>query len=324
MIKESKGLGVGLGQFKFRYLPVYSKLSDGIKKRAYAQNFPLQNVTEAHNEYLQFFAELGFPGLFFFLWLCSYALLCGSKYFSRLSEERDILLNAAAAASFFSFCVTSFFSFPFHLPHTLCMACLVCVLLTKKPADEEIPSYMNERALAAKQVLWGALTLAVVFFSAKMYIGSVHLRQARTAFAYRHPASAGKHFKSALAFAPDDGETLFYYGMFLFNTGKLKEAHEAFEKAKKTTSNLNINMATAKSALATGHLKEAETEYRYVLALYPWKEYQCASYYDLGEIYALQKHYSDARGAMIYALEFCEDAFMKKEIARKMKALNGK
>lgn len=320
MIKQSHGIGVGIGQFKLHYLPVYASNPFEIKKLSHESDFPRQNVTEAHNEYLHFFAETGFIGLFAFVWLCLYIFLRGLHTLPQIKNPRESIFHPAALSSFLSLCFTSFFGFPFHLPQTLAMFCLVSAYLVQ-PADKEIkpPVAPSSPFFPMLGILCVLTSIAVTIFSLKTFSSSIHLRSARKAQAAHDHAAAQKEFEKALSLTPNDGETFFYYGIFLVHIGKFQESYTAFKKAEETTSNLNLTMALAKSAQILKKHDEALQKYNFVLQLYPWKEYQCAAYLELGNIYSAQKKNIRAAKAFRGALLFCEKEALRGEILEKIK-----
>lgn len=319
MIKKSAFVGVGVGQFKLKYLTAYSHLSLKIKKLAYEQDFPKQNPTEAHNEYMQMFAELGIAGLFALVWLLTYIFLLGIKRLHIEENSYSFLFYAAAQSSFLSFCATSFFSFPFHLPQTLALFSLVSSILvspleTEKETIQKSPFRITHLLI---MMLCMLLTFFASVMSLNMYRSSVALRKGRTALSLHDFPAAEKYLAVARALSPSDGETQFYYGVFLFNTKKFLQSYKTFKEASKSISNLNLNMALAKSALLSGKISEAEKEYKYVLSFYPWKEYQCECYTDLADIYLKLKQAGKALASTRRANEFCSRGDMRKQNYKK-------
>ncbi len=321
MIKKSAFAGVGIGQFKLKYLTAYSHLPPKIKKLAYTQDFPKQNPTEAHNEYLQMFAELGIAGLFAFVWLLTYIFLLGMKCLHTEENSYSFLFYAAAQSSFLSFCIMSFFSFPFHLPQTLALFSLVSSILVSHPETKK--ETIQKSPLRIQHLLMMSLCMILTFLvsvmSLNMYRSSVALRKGRTALSLHDFHAAKKYLAKARALSPSDGEAQFYYGVFLFNTKKFRQSYKTFKKASQTTSNLNLDMALAKSALLSGKLSEAEEEYKFVLSFYPWKEYQCACYTDLADIYMKLKQAGKALASTRRAHEFCSRGDIQKRNYEKMK-----
>jgi len=112
MVRDSPIIGKGVGTFKYHYLDYQGRYFANPKK-ADELNLTVW-AREAHDEYVQIWAEMGTLGLFAFLWLLFSFFRGRIKSLKEISEEKQIL-KIGFTMGVLVILVHGIFSFPLHI-----------------------------------------------------------------------------------------------------------------------------------------------------------------------------------------------------------------
>ncbi|GAG08248.1 unnamed protein product, partial [marine sediment metagenome] len=135
MIKDRPLLGSGLGTFKYnslRYQAVF--FEQGENRSLYPYGF----ASKAHNEYLQFWVEMGIIGLAIFIWLMIAYFNYGIRYLKRENNKQKKGVVIGLMGAIVAVLVDGMFGFPLHLPATITLfwlALALTVVMIKREAD---------------------------------------------------------------------------------------------------------------------------------------------------------------------------------------------
>ncbi|MHC4506354.1 MAG: O-antigen ligase family protein, partial [Planctomycetota bacterium] len=174
MIKDHPVLGVGIGNWRVRYVGYSSKfaLDEGVTSR--------RQPGRAHNDHLQVLAELGLVGAVLYIWLAYavYRVIVGAL--ARGTGRATRYMAMAVAAGVVGIVVDAFFSLPFQLavPPVVVMTYLAIlggVLAPSPPAPEQEDAEPSEGALRP-----GPVRLPVwAFYSASAVVAILFVLHAR-------------------------------------------------------------------------------------------------------------------------------------------------
>ena len=167
LIKRYPIFGVGLGAFEFIY-----------NKRFKPESFKIFYVDHAHNDFLEFFSEVGLVGFtIFFITACLYLLLV----FKMILKRHDpfvIGVGSGAVAGIFSMGIHSFFDFSLHVTPNgvlfFVIAALALVITNSQTLDyKETSGLLKIRSLSIRSSLLKfaiLLGLVIIFFNIAQFI----------------------------------------------------------------------------------------------------------------------------------------------------------
>lgn len=237
--------GHGLGSFSMNYLDYLSfTLSDkGNKDLAkYAIN-----VKEAHNDYLQMIAELGFTGLT--LWVFFLIVATGLLIKTIVDTKKWIELRLRACAvlsSLVVFLVLGMVSFPLQVigiaPFFWLLLGLGLNMSDRLGSDKRIPDKTWGRVRIFIILL--SLGTGLTFASRLLYADRLFLL-GRSALALNDSSAASDMLERAASCRPWDGRLRFYYGISLSQDGWADFALDEMAASTRSFSDIRqwINMA---------------------------------------------------------------------------------
>ena len=112
MIKDKPLFGSGIGTFKMNYLDYQANY---LKENPYYIKYS-GKAAEAHNEYLQIWAELGIIGLGIFLSIIFIFYNIAIKYFKNEESNRNKIIVFGLLLGITIFLIHNLFTFPLHVP----------------------------------------------------------------------------------------------------------------------------------------------------------------------------------------------------------------
>lgn len=212
MVESSPMFGVGIGNFKQVFFDFQAKwyrqhmttveypglgtMPHGDELYEWYKDVAVSPI-RAHNEYLQYAAELGIPGLAVFLWMMAVFFVRGWKVLSSLSDAHSKILYAAIMSSIFAVLVSSVFNFPFRRPEVAMLFWFlmgVASLPAAIFANWRLPSYYDNREiLEAMEIdgrheaeagfpVFGAaatagVTLLIIFFVVRLHVANTLMKE---------------------------------------------------------------------------------------------------------------------------------------------------
>jgi len=234
MAREHPLAGVGFSSWPYvypsyqeRWFEKYPRTRLGLPKDgAYSQ--------QAHNEYLQGWAELGLPGLALILWLLA---LHGANIFRYLRSPSPPFGGVVAAAATVGTLMRAIFGFPFHEAAASCLFLANLGYFSYYACGREWEwrpqwmslSWMGVRGFA---LAGGLIVFSLLFHPIHRYIVGDMMRQLNTT--YKHKAEldpsqrqfyydqAHESLKDSIAYLSDDGEALYELGKSSYFHGMSK------------------------------------------------------------------------------------------------------
>lgn len=177
MFKDHPVVGVGLGNYKLDFLPYKARFLSTPQGANY--NFYIERAAQAHNEYIQFAAELGCVGI---LALVAFLVTLPWTLWRRLRANRsegdrlDLLLFSCGIAVFL---VHALVSFPAHLPSSSLAFALIFGLAASAAYGEtaEIQIRLKGWPLKTLVVVLAVLSLTVSVIAARDFSANLLMQK---------------------------------------------------------------------------------------------------------------------------------------------------
>ncbi|MDR2145082.1 MAG: hypothetical protein LBE91_01300, partial [Tannerella sp.] len=251
-------LGNGTGYFEAGYgkwQAAYFEKSGGTEKERYVADY----VTCAYNELIEMLLEQGF---LFTLILAAFLIYLYLKRFSRQIS----LLTCSAFASLTAVIILSFFSFPLKIiPVYLTMTFCITLILRDKKQCMKINLFVKYCFIIGCIYIFGLAVFNLYGYS-RLHEGQ---RQVFTGGINTGIST----YEKALPSLKNNGFFRFYYGSALAQTGKTEESIEQLQLSIEKSSNPNSYLLLGQSFQKLKKYSEAETAYKTVIHMIPYKLY---------------------------------------------------
>lgn len=257
------------------------------------------NVKQAHNEYLQIWAELGIIGLLLWLGIIISALWGYRKNDLPPPDENIINgLTVSAKASLISLLIVSVFSFPLHiLPTYINFVFMISILSAVLEASNafslkvfrfNVPYYLKT-AFMTVAVGFASFTLIENY---RMFNAYKLWKEAYELASYGEYGDSIKKFEEACPVLKTEGEYLFNYGGVLVLHGKFEKAAKILEESKKNylDPKQHINLGICFENM--NEFEKAEQSYIHAANMEPNTLYPK---YLLAKLYMKEKKYGQAK-----------------------------
>ena len=271
--------GVGLGNYKLNFIP--SKASFLASERGQAYDFYIPKASQAHNEYIQVGAELGFIGLF--MLFCSVGTLAASLWI-RLkrnqdkNDRRDLLLLTAGILAFLAHSVVSF---PAHVVGSSLELIVFCGLALSLAYGESMSFAWVLDGWKGKGFHGLLIVIGVsvsLFAAADMRANWLMERGIDQVQAGLFATGEGMLQESlALDFAPR--QTYYYLAIAQIQLGKLDEAEASLEKCMTRFIDEASLLNYANLLVNTGQSERAFEPLDLLLASHPRSEIEPRAHY---------------------------------------------
>ena len=296
MIGDRPVFGSGIGTFKMNYLnyqaeflgnnPYYIKYSG--------------KAGEAHNEYLQMWAELGIIGLGIFIGiiLMFYSLVI--DYLKKVNNDKDKIIVFGLGLGITCFLIHCLFTFPLHVPAlgvTFFTIVGLTVIYTRKINLPKTGSDNGQKELKLKNKgIKIALTILILIFmiwainlvAVKPYLAEIRYFSGMRHNVDKNYSKALPCFEQAVSLDPNNGRILHALGTTYYHLDVQSKAKETLQKAKNYINDRNLFRNLGLSYMQSGRYEEAEKELKHAIYLDPKFT---KTYYDLGGLYFLQGNY---------------------------------
>ena len=269
MIKAHPLIGIGLGDFKLEFLDYKASFLETARGAQYKDMYIAQAL-QAHNDYLQMWAELGTLGALLIGGLVFLIFVSGWRRARGLSQSAPksrgpgeaggekaltILLLLAGVLSFMG---DAFFSFPLHLPASaLCLIVLLAILdsgYLQGPAQKASPRREAKWALLGVTAVL-ALTMAV--FAALDFLGDIYSTRGQALYERGDAAQAKEYLEKSLRWSFAPKEALSYLGLIYTKEGDYRQAREVLERSWSSYPRLTTLFNLGVAALGRRDLEEA-------------------------------------------------------------------
>ena len=322
MIKDHPLLGSGLGTFKYNTLRYQARFFDQGQNRSL---YPYGIANKAHNEYLQFWAEIGIIGLAIFIWLMITYFNYGIRYLKREKNEQKQGIVIGLMGAVVAVLVDGIFGFPLHLPATIVLFWLVLALtfvMIKREADaEEIniaEKDTNKKTKREKEnnisrfkpLLYLVIILLSLFLCvivARPFISQIYQYYGVKDVKRADYDGAIKNYHEALKWNPYSGLIYYDIGQILSEKSIYSLAIENFEKAGKYMDHPYLPQKLAYLYLKKGQGDKAINKLKQAITYEKNEKSMVPLYVDLGKLYLQARRYKLAEAAFEDALKITPD-----------------
>jgi tetratricopeptide (TPR) repeat protein len=298
MIIDRPLFGSGIGTFKMNYLDYQAEF---LQDNTYYINYS-GKAREAHNDYLQMWAEIGIVGLGMFIgaFLMFYSLMI--DYFKKNNCEKDKIIVFGLVLGITCFLIHCLFTFPLHVPAlgaTFFALLGLTVIYTRKInlAKAESDNILKESKLKNKSTKVVLTILVLIFmiwtinlFVIRPYIAEIQYFKGLRYNVDNNYCEALPYFEQAASLYPYNGRILHALGTTYYNLGILNKAEEVLQRATKYLIDANTFYNLGLVYSQVGLISKSEEEFKYAIYLMPKFT---KAYYDLGYIYFIQEKYND-------------------------------
>lgn len=270
MAKEHPVLGVGIGNFKFRYPEYRGKRFIITQQYHDSQALDKERHMHVHNDYAQVWAETGIFGAIIFGLILLIIFKDGLSLYLDTFGHRKKLFIAAALCGLAAFLVHAAVSFPMHVvPNALLFWVLAGLIYSQAEQDMSVTVLNMERW--QKRVLEvGVIVLAVLLclWPLKNYLSEVFLKRMVDLDRQGNIEGALTEANTSLFFNPDSN-AIIYVGNYAFLAKNYDKAEDAYLKALSNNDEINYRVALAETYYNDGMIRESSNEYKKALLLNP-------------------------------------------------------
>jgi len=300
MIKDAPVLGLGIGTFKMNYLDYQAEfLSENLRYIKYSGN-----AREAHNEYLQMWAELGVIGLGLFLLIFCFFYQRVFIFFKNNKNIKDKTIILGLVMGITCFLIHCLFTFPFHVP-ALGATFFILLGLTILYIDKFSLGNTSKKNKIFKKILVKNSNVKIIFtilifvimillidkLIIKPYIAEIYYFIGMRYNIDKKYDKTLPNFKYAAQLDPYNGRILIALGANYYNLNLQSEAKKILQRAKCYFNDRNIYRNLGLSYMKSGNNEKAEKELNH--AIYLDQKYSEA-YADLAYLYAKKEDYDKA------------------------------
>jgi len=301
MIKDKPLLGSGIGTFKMNYLDYQAEF---LKDNPYYVKYS-GKAAEAHNEYLQLWAEIGIIGLGIFMGIILMFYNLVIDYLKKSDSEKDKIILFGLVLGITSFLIHSLFTFPLHVPALgvtffTIMGLTVVYMRKTNLHEHEIESdnglkevkLVNKKIKIALNILIFIFMIFVVnLLAIKPYMAELYYFKGMRYNVDKNYTKSLPNFQYAVQLDPYNGRILHALGATYYNLNSYSKAEEILQKAKKYMVDMNTFYVLGLNYSKLNMFEKAEKELKYAIYLEPKFT---KAYIDLAYLYAKQEEYDKA------------------------------
>lgn len=299
MIKDRPIFGSGIGAFKMNYLNYQAEF---LKNNPYYIKYS-GKAGEAHNEYLQVWAEIGIIGLGIFIGiiLMFYSLII--NYLKKNDNDKEKIIVFGLVLGVTCFLIHCLFTFPLHVPAlgiTFFAIMGLTVVYMRKTNLYEIDSdnclkevkLINKKIKIALSILiFIFMIFAVNLLVIKPYIAELYYFKGMRYNVDKNYNKSLPNLQYAVQLDPYNGRILHALGTTYYNLNIFSKAEEILQEAKKYMIDVNTFYILGLNYSKLNMFEKAEKEYKHAIYLDPkFTE----SYINLAYLYAKQEEYDKA------------------------------
>jgi O-antigen ligase/Tfp pilus assembly protein PilF len=299
MIKDRPIFGLGIGTFKMNYL---SYQAEFLKNNPYYIKYS-GKARDAHNDYLQVWAEIGIIGLGIFIGiiLMFYSLII--DYLKKNDNDKEKIIVFGLILGITCFLIHSLFTFPLHVPAlgvTFFALLGLTIIYTRKinlskTDSDNKPKELKLKNKGIKIVLIILVLISMIWLinlvAVKPYIAELYYFKGMRYNVDRSYTKSLPNFQYAVQLDPYNGRILHALGTTYFNLNIFSKAEEMLKEAKKYMIDVNTFYILGLNYSKLNMFEKAEKEYKY--AIYLDSKFNKA-YIDLAYLYAKQEEYDKA------------------------------
>ncbi|MCF7793861.1 MAG: O-antigen ligase family protein [Candidatus Cloacimonetes bacterium] len=320
MIREHPWLGVGIGNWKIM-LPKYGVAGMRSEQGKYQYLRP-------HNDFLWVWAELGIPGILFYVSIFAIFIIYVLRIIFRSTDKNDILLALFLLFGICGYLIISSFSFPkeriFHSVVLMLMIAITSIIYNKLHPVRARRTFLPGIPTMIVNLLLLFILLIYCYFRLKSEIHLYFSMQARRVMNHRVQLTALSEIDPRLYNMSPTGIPIHWFrGIAFYEINQIDLAYQDFRKAYQNHPHhiYIINNLASCYEIMDDHEKAIEF-YNRVLSISPNFE---ESLINLSAVYYNMQNYEKAYETIQRCSAETEDdryKFYKEQIERKIKSEN--
>lgn len=265
MITEHPVTGIGQGRYGVEYLDYQARYFAQLEHSK--QAWKAAHLKQAHNEYLQAFAESGIPGGLLFVGIWAWV---GWRYVKAIKDGRNNEHMRVRQLLYLALLLLILLHSLLDTPlHVLPVSLIAYLLIGLAPVEH------RECSITAgwKQVViilpltglcqYGILRPMTQYQGYRLWQEGVERAEK-----HEWPAAISS-YRSALAYLPEKGELLFHLGSALVMNKKYSKGLYYLDEAEEHFSDRNLYLSKSHARLELGHVKRAEEQALKARAMFP-------------------------------------------------------
>jgi|GEM_PF-7012095 len=294
MIRDHPILGVGVGNFKYRFPEYRGKMLAAQQRYFDPIVLDRERHLHVHNDLIQIWAETGILG--FISIILMFFLICKNGVFTyfALFEYKKKLFVLGLLCSITAFLVHSALSFPMHVvPCALLFWVFLALLEAQAPRQEQVKIFLDIREDFKERsfdILVVIIALFLYTWPLKFYISDIFLKRMVDLDRRGRIGEAFTEAKTSLFFNPDSNAVI-YVGNCANLTEDYDTAVDSFTEALKNNDEINYRIALAEAYCKAGSKRDGINEYVKALRLNPCSDEVRLR---LAELYADNNMYNEA------------------------------
>jgi len=288
MLKDHPLVGIGLGNYKVKFLEYRGRFLTSERGQGFGEFIP--RGAQAHNEYLQFTAELGIIGLIAII--TSIAILV-INVFSRIRSSNQWtsrILGLALAGGVVGYLIHSAVSFPAHLPAS--SFALVTFLGVINSGAFGKPEYRVKLSGITRYLVIAlafAFLISVTVFAYRDWRANVLMGEGKKQIQYGNYYVAKERLQKSRSLDFQPRQTYYFLGVTERELGNEAQAIDYFEKSLGQFEPYNLYLQLGTLYQSQGQLDKAEESLRVFLSLGAEESLKTKAKYFLSVI-AIQKN----------------------------------
>ncbi|MFP4588610.1 MAG: O-antigen ligase family protein [Candidatus Acetothermia bacterium] len=302
MLKDHPFFGVGLGNYKIKFLDYRARFLQTPRGENFGEFIP--RAVQAHNEYVQFVAELGLVGCFAILFSFVFLLWAGLKRIFNAQSQRARLLGIVAFSGCLGFLAHSTVSFPLHLPaSSLSFILLLGILHSPAVADSqfEVTFRPPDLYFLLVPVLIFAVTISV--FAYRDWRANILMNKGVTQMKYGNYHLARDYLQDSLIKDFQPRHTYYYLGVVERNLGNSDRALEYFTRSTDQFVDYKLYLHLGTLWLEEEEYEKARSALKHFISTGPKRENLVEAKYFLAVIDLRQGKPSEAEEMLEQVLE---------------------
>lgn len=301
MFKDHPFTGIGLGNYKIKFLEYRARLLNTERGKDFGEHIP--RGAQAHNEYVQFAAELGIVGVIFIF--ASLLLLFVNVFQKAISPDSNStrLLGFALIAGIFGFLVHSTVSFPAHLPASSFAFVAFLGILNSGAFDKG--DYGINFSEPSRYLVFGLIAVFVVtvsVFAYRDWKANILMGKGKNQIEYGNYRLAKENLRDSLKLDFRPRQTYYFLGVSERETGNTEKAIEYFEKSIGQFEPYNVFLQLGTLYLKQGNLEKSEKYLQRFLSTGPKTSLKAQAKYFLATIAVRQEKLDKAESLIEEAL----------------------
>ncbi|MFW6190819.1 MAG: O-antigen ligase family protein, partial [Candidatus Bipolaricaulota bacterium] len=279
MLKDHPFVGIGLGNYKIKFLEYRAKLLSSPQGEGFGGY--ISRGAQAHNEYVQFTAELGAVGVTAIIIGLLILMANVLRRVLRTQEDPNRLLGFALIAGLLGFLLHSAVSFPAHLPaSSFAFVTFLGLINSRIFGERQLKVSLRGLTRYVVFAVLAALVLAVSVFAYRDWRANVLRGQGQTQMDRGNFYLAKESFRRSLSLDFQPRQTYYYLGLTERQLGNNEEALKYFERSRGQFEPYQLFLHLGSLYLNQGKLDKAEEDFKAILSMDPKREHQIeATYY---------------------------------------------